>query len=46
MENPKIKWWVVLFWLIVCWPVVIVYVIMVENKRKHIEMIKAIKKSR
>ncbi len=42
-KKIKVKWYVVLLWVLICWPVAIIYIIMVNGERKHQETLEVLK---
>jgi len=42
-KTPKVKWFIVLLWLLLFWPGAIIYVIMVNSERKHQETLEVLK---
>jgi predicted nucleic acid-binding Zn ribbon protein len=43
-ERPRVKALVVIFWLVIFWPAIIVYVMMVSAEQRNYDLINAIKK--
>ena len=43
-ERPRVKGWVVFLWLILFWPAIIVYIMMVGAEQRNYDLMNAIKK--
>jgi len=42
-EAPRVKAWVVILWLILFWPAVFIYIMMVSSERRHWETMQMMK---